>query len=97
MDSYVRVSSVHKDILVMNLGCTVASQQESSGFESRSFLCGVCMFSPCLLVFPGCSGFLPPSKTCMLGLILVPVPLSKALVKDLELVPGRCTAAAHHS
>ncbi len=26
-----------------------------SGFESRSFLCGVCMFSPCLRGLPLCS------------------------------------------
>ncbi|KAF7664099.1 hypothetical protein LDENG_00189080 [Lucifuga dentata] len=34
---------------------TVASQQEGPGFDSgrgRAFLCGVCMFSPCLRGFP---------------------------------------------
>ena len=46
----------------------VASQQEGPGFVSgpaRAFLCGVCMFSPCLRgVSSGYSGFLPLQKTC---------------------------------
>ena len=40
--------------------------------------------------------YLSYSKTCMLGALLQ-VPLTKALASELELVPRRCTVAAHCS
>ena len=46
-------------------------------------------------VSSGYSGFLPHQKTCILYSCHCPV--TKALALELELVPGRCTVAAHCS
>ena len=58
------------------MGSTVASQQEGLGFDSRLgrgvFLCGVCMFSPCLRGFsPGTPASSHSPKTCRLGARLI--------------------------
>lgn len=48
--------------------CTVASQQEVSGLNSKVWwACGVCLFSPCL---SGCSGFTPRYQNIHWGNIL---------------------------
>uniref|UniRef100_A0A8C9Y782 lysophospholipase n=1 Tax=Sander lucioperca TaxID=283035 RepID=A0A8C9Y782_SANLU len=64
---------------------------EGSGFESRSFrafLCGVCMFSPCLRGFPPGAPVSPTIKKHVLG---SPVSaLDQGTGSDLELVPVRC-------
>ena len=40
--------------------CVVGAHTQEGGVDQRAFLCGVCMFSPCLL------GYVPraPTKTC---------------------------------
>ena len=71
----------------------VASQQEGPGFESQPF-CVELACSPRV-----CVGFLrvlrfPPTSKDMHS-ILLSLPVTKALALELELVPGRCTVAAH--
>ena len=57
--------------------------------RSRSFLCGVCMFSPCLRGFPPGTPVSPTTiKTCMLGFVLQPEPLTKTLAKIWSRFPG---------
>ena len=70
----------------------VASQQEGPGFESRPF----CVELACSSHV--CVGFLRVLRfplTCILYSCHCPV--TKALALELELVPGRCTVAAHCS
>lgn len=69
---------------------TMASQQEGPEFSSqvrRAFPCGLFMFSLWLRGFP------PPSETCIPGLICSRCPQIKCT--GLDLVPWRCTRAAH--
>lgn len=46
---------------------------------------------------PGVLSFLPLSKPYILRLSLLSVPLTEALAKELDLVPGHCASAAHGS
>merc|ERR1712212_763341 len=63
--------------------------QGSNPGRSRSFLCGVCMFSPCLRGFPPGTPVSPTIiKTCMLRFVLQPEPLTKALAKIWSWSPG---------
>lgn len=64
---------------------TVASQQEVPGSISqvgRAFLCGVCMYSPCLC-----------GNMCS-RLIIQSVSLIKSTDEDPDLIPEHCTSSA---
>ncbi len=65
---------------------TVASQQEGSGFES-AFLCGVCVFSPCVGFFSGYSGFSQPKdmQVRLIGDSKLPVALNASVNGCLSL------------
>lgn len=66
---------------------SVSSQQEGPGSISqvgRAFLCGVCMYSPCLC-----------GNMCY-RLIIQSVSLTKSTDEGPDLLPGLCTAAAPH-
>ncbi len=67
---------------------TVTSQQEGPGLNVGIYCVEFACPPHTCVGFPRRSGFLPPLKSCVLELILLLVPLTKALAKIWSWSPG---------